>query len=355
MNLPAKSLLAAAAALVLAAPILAQQRGAARLPAECRAEIVQLCGTDRAQMRTCLREKAADLTEPCRAALRERIMARRGGQDGTLRRQAQGAGIGAFASARPDSTVVYGPHPRQQVDVFTPADAVGDAGLVVFVHGGGWSMGSHKLVQAKPAHFKERGFVFASAGYRVLPDAPVETQAADLGAALRALRGQAESGGFDPGRIVLIGHSAGAHLAALVASDPQYAGEAFDAIRGVVLLDGAGYDVAAAVARPSMELPTLYRDVFGEDPARHRALSPITHAGGRDAPHWLALHVAGREASTAQSEALVAALRKAGRDAASVAIAGTDHGRMNRELGTPAGAAQTEAVDAFLARVLGQA
>jgi acetyl esterase/lipase len=341
MTRAATFLFAAATAVALAAPILAQEREA-RLAPECRAEIAKLCGTDRTRMQACLRERIGDLSEPCGTALRDRVAAQRGGGL---------AGPGAYASARVSSTVIYGDHPRQQVDVFTPDDTVGDAPLVVFVHGGGWSFGNHKLVQAKPDHFKAQGYVFASAGYRVLPDAPVEQQAADLGAALRALRGQADSGGFDPARIVLIGHSAGAHLAALVATDPQYAGDAFAAIRGVVLLDGAGYDVAPAVARPTMALPTLYRDVFGSDPARHKALSPLTHVGGRDAANWLALYVAERAESQAQSVALIAALTKAGASAQAAAITGTDHGRMNRELGTEAGAAQTQAVDAFLKRV----
>ena len=347
MKAVTKALLAAAATAALAAPILAQQRGGERLPPECREEIIQLCGSDRAQLRTCLREKYAELSETCSAQLRERMAARRGGGQGA------GGGMGQYASAKISSTVVYGQDARQQVDLYTPDDAVGDAPLVVFVHGGGWQIGNRSLVQAKPQHFKEAGYVFASAGYRLLPDAPVEQQAADLGAALKALRAQAETGGFDPDTIVLMGHSAGAHLAALVASDPQYAGDAFGAIRGVVLLDGAGYDVMTAAATPTMELPTLYKDVFGTDPARQKALSPITHVGGKDAPHWLALYVAERPGSKMQSEALMGALAKAGKDASAVAITGTDHGRMNRELGTEAGKAQTEAVDAFLKRVLG--
>ena len=347
MKAVTKALLAAAATAALAAPILAQQRGGERLPPECREEIMQLCGSDRAQLRTCLREKYAELSETCSAQLRERMAARRGGGQGA------GGGMGQYASAKISSTVVYGQDARQQVDLYTPDDAVGDAPLVVFVHGGGWQIGNRSLVQAKPQHFKEAGYVFASAGYRLLPDAPVEQQAADLGAALKALRAQAETGGFDPDTIVLMGHSAGAHLAALVASDPQYAGDAFGAIRGVVLLDGAGYDVMTAAATPTMELPTLYKDVFGTDPARQKALSPITHVGGKDAPHWLALYVAERPGSKMQSEALMGALAKAGKDASAVAITGTDHGRMNRELGTDAGKAQTEAVDAFLKRVLG--
>lgn len=351
MKTAAKALLALSAAAVLATPILAQRRGGERLPPECREEIMKLCGTDRTKIRTCLREKYAELSEGCAATLRERMQERRGAGEGA------GAGLGAragqYGSGKVSSTVVYGEHLRQQVDVYTPDDAVGDAPLVVFIHGGGWQIGNRSMVQAKPQHFKDQGYVFASAGYRLLPDAPVEQQAADIGAALRALRGQAESGGFDPDKIVLMGHSAGAHLAALVATDPQYAGDAFGAIRGVVLLDGAGYDVVEAAARPSMELPTLYKDVFGSDPARQKALSPITHVGGKDAAHWIALYVAERPGSKAQSEALAGALAKAGKDASAVAITGTDHGRMNRELGTEAGKAQTEAVDAFLKRVFG--
>jgi acetyl esterase/lipase len=357
MKTATKALLALSAAAVLASPILAQQRrGGERLPAECREEIMKLCGSDRAQMRTCLREKYAELSEGCAASLRERMQGQRGegaAQRGPGMGARAGAGAGAYASAKVSSTVVYGDHLRQQVDVYTPDDAVGDAPLVVFVHGGGWQIGNRSMVQAKPQHFKDQGYVFASAGYRLLPDAPVEQQAADIGAALRALRAQAESGGFDPDRIVLMGHSAGAHLAALVASDPTYAGDAFGAIRGVVLLDGAGYDVVKAAATPTMELPTLYKDVFGSDPARQKALSPITHVGGKDAPHWLALYVAQRPGSKAQSEALTGALAKAGKDARAVGIEGTDHGGMNRDLGTEAGKAQTEAVDAFLKKVFG--
>lgn len=355
MNTATKALIAAAAVAVLATPILAQQRGGARLPAECREEIVKLCGTDRTAMRTCLREKYAELSDGCQTALRERMGTRAGQRDGAGARRGPGAGGGMaqFASQRVSSTVIYGAHDRQQVDVYTPDDAVGDAPLVVFIHGGGWSIGNRSMVQAKPQHFKDAGYVFASAGYRLLPDSPVEQQAADIGAALQALRGQAEAGGFDPDRIVLMGHSAGAHLAALVATDPSYAEEAFGAIRGVVLLDGAGYDVPAAMATPTLEMPNLYRDVFGTDPARQKALSPITHVGGKDAAQWLALYVAERPNSRVQSEALMAALAKAGARAEAVAIPGTDHGRMNRELGTEAGKTQTEAVDAFLARVLG--
>lgn len=263
----------------------------------------------------------------------------------------RGRGLGRYASARVSGTVLYGGDLRQQVDIYGSPDAVGDALLVFYIHGGGWRIGNHKLVQDKPAHFTGEGHVFASAGYRLLPEAPVETQAADLGEALRAVRAQAADYGFDPDAIVLMGHSAGAHLAALLATDPRYAGDAFGAIRGVVLVDGAGYDVPLAIATPETEVPNIYRDAFGSDPARHKALSPITHVGGRDAPDWLILHVAERATATRQAENFAAALRKAGRRVERVPLAGSTHSRINREIGTEAGAEQTQAIDAFLARM----
>lgn len=262
-------------------------------------------------------------------------------------------GLGRYGSGRVSGTVIYGPHQRQQVDLYRPDDALGDAPLIIYIHGGGWSAGNHKMVDAKPAHFVGQGYVFASAGYRVLPDASVEEQAADLGEALRAVRTQAVDYGFDPDRIVLIGHSAGAHLAALLASDPKYAGDAFGAIRGAVLVDGGGYDIALALTMPEMEAPLLYRDVFGQDAARHKALSPLYHVGGRDASHWLLLHLATRPATTRQAGLMADALRKAGRTAEVFALEGSTHMRINREIGTPAGEQQTAVIDDFLAKALG--
>jgi acetyl esterase/lipase len=351
MNRTTATIAALLAGTLAATPILAQQQRAGRLSEDCRKELMALCyevdETDRAAFRTCLRERRADIPEECKAELRARIEAR--GRAGALETRPEGLRPAAKATR----SVLYGEDSRQQVDVYEPEGAVDPLPLVLFVHGGAWRMGSHERVQVKPAHLNAQGYYFASTGYRLVPNVTVDQQAEDIGAALRALRGQASAIGFDADRIVLMGHSAGAHLAALVATDPKYAGDAFEAIRGVVLLDGAGYDVKAQMAQAAPETWQIYFNAFTADEAVQEALSPITHVGGRDAAHWLALHVEDREASAVQARALVARLRAAGAEAEAMAIGGTDHGRMNRELGTEAGEAQTRAVDAFLARVLG--
>ncbi len=341
MNRFAKTLAAGLAAALIATPILAQ-RGGDRPSRECVREIVELCGRDRSQMRSCLQEKVSELSESCAAEVKKRAQERRGNRGGS---QAQ-----FQPTAKSDRTIIYGQHQRQQIDVYEPADAVDELPLILFIHGGGWSFGNHKTtVQSKPKHFNEAGYYFASTGYRVLPDAPVEDQAKDIGAAIQALRGQASAIGFDPDRIVLMGHSAGAHLAALVSTDPQYAGDAFAAIKAVVLLDSGAYEIATSIASAEPRSLNLYRNVFGEDPARQAALSPVTHVGGADAPAWLALYVEERAKTKEQAQVLVRALNEAGAQAEAVAISNTDHGRLNREIGTDAGTQQTQAVDRFLA------
>lgn len=337
---------------LIAMPALAQAQD--RPSRACMQEVRELCASggsrDRSRIRACVQEKFSQLSDSCAAELRERMQQR---QERQPQREGSAQTQSYQSNARVSRTVVFGEHQRQQVDIYEPEGAVDDLPLILFVHGGGWRMGDNAYVHAKPAYFTGRDYFFASTGYRLLPDHPVEEQAADIGAAVQALRGQASSIGFDANQIILMGHSAGAHLAALVASDPSYAGEAFDAIRGVVLLDGAGYDIAANMADASPRGFQLYNNVFGQEAARQAALSPVTHVGGRDAPNWLALYVEERENARVQAQMLVNGLVEAGANASALAIAGTDHGRMNRELGTEAGAAQTEAVDAFLAALVG--
>lgn len=320
-----------------------QRNGADRPSRQCVREIVKLCGPDRAQIPACLSEKGTDLSTPCQAELRERMK---------QRQQAKQPAAQPFVPAmRPARSVLFGDHQRQRIDIYEPDGAVENLPMVLFVHGGAWRMGNHTNVQVKPRHFGDQDIYFASTGYRLLPETPVEDQARDVGLAVQALVGQARVIGFDPERLVIMGHSAGAHLAALVATDPQYAGEAFDAIRGVILLDGAGYDIAQNIEDAEYQSRLVYEDAFGYDGLRHRALSPLTHVGGPDAPHWLALYVEQRTIAKKQSELLVGKLIENGQSATAMAIADTDHGRMNREIGTAPGAAQTRAIDAFLAAI----
>jgi len=345
----ALSLSALAATAMIAAPLFAQQQG--RISRECRQEVVKLCGRDRSKIPSCLQERASELSEACKAEVRERMGQGRGRPE-QQRKDGERQTQRPYQAPTPvTQSILYGSHIRQQVNIYKPDDAVDDLPVILFVHGGGWSMGDNQYVQRKPGYYTDAGYIFASTGYRLIPEVAVEDQAADVGAAVRALVGQASAVGIDAERIVIMGHSAGAHLAALVASDPSYAGDAFSAIKGVVLLDGGGYDIATHMSEARPRSWQVYDTAFGNNPARQAALSPVTHVGGKDAPNWLALYVEERDISRKQAQVLVNGLIEAGASASAMPILDTDHSRMSRELGTEAGAQQTEVVDAFLAMV----
>ena len=93
---------------------------------------------------------------------------------------------------------------------------------MIWVHGGAWQIGDKAQVQAKPKAFNERGYVLVSVNYRFHPAVTYKEQAGDIAQAIRWVNDHAREHGGDPGRVFLMGHSAGAHLAALVGTDGRY-------------------------------------------------------------------------------------------------------------------------------------
>ena len=282
--------------------------------------------------------------------LRERLAARKAGQqtDANVPR-----------AARPQ-TLSYGSDPLQQLDIYKAQGVKGKAPLVLFVHGGGWKRGNKDVAASRyaPAHYTGLGYAYASINYRLVPDHTVEDQARDVAHALKALLDRADALGIDRNRVVITGHSAGAHLVALVGTDEQYlrsAGLSFADIDGVLPNDGAAYDVPAQMKQSGKFMMKTYEQAFGTDPARQRALSPTLHARAPNAPAFLLIHVQ-RKDGVAQAKELEAALRRAGttverRDFPGEGLQG--HAEINRQLGNPDYAA-TPVVDAWLKQVFGR-
>lgn len=308
---------------------LAQQRGG-RMPHECRQPLVELCrgSPDR---RTCIVNALPNLPENCRKAISD---------NATARAPALPAGFTEHS---------YGSDERQKLDLGLPQNARGKSPVLLFVHGGGWSIGDKRQgAAAKGEHFLGQGWAFATTNYRLVPEATVEQQAADIASAIAFLRRQP---GIDPDRIVIMGHSAGAHLAALVGTDERYlkaAGVPMSAVTGVILLDGAGYDVGQQMADKGNRVMSAYEAAFGKDPKRQAALSPATYTAAPNVASWLILPVASRADSTAQSEALAARLRSGGSSATVSPQQGKSHRTLNQELGTANDPATAE-VDRYLA------
>lgn len=256
-----------------------------------------------------------------------------------------------FAKEKLSSEYKYGLDPAQEVD-FYPLVGKPQARLLVFVHGGGWVIGDKAIgTRNKPAFYHQLGFAFASVNYRLLPKTKSQEnstlspneQASDVAAAVGYLRNNAAQLGFDPNNMVLMGHSAGAHLAALVSANPYYlemVGVPMSAVKGAVLLDGAGYDVnrqmdaIANSGRKNRLAARLYESAFGLDPKVRLELSPIAHARQPNVASWLILHVAGREDSRDQSEALANELNLNGSNAVVLAVPNSSHRSVNQDAGS---------------------
>lgn len=257
------------------------------------------------------------------------------------------------------AVLAYGSDPAQSLNLWLPKDPSGPVPLVLFVHGGGWQRGSKDNATGrwKAGHYPAQGYAFASIDYRLVPAATVEQQAADVAAALRLLIDKSGSLGIDSRRIVIMGHSAGAHLVALVGTDERYlkgAGLSFRDLAGVIPIDGAAYDVPAQMADGPKMMQGTYSQAFGTDPARQRSLSPTLQAAAPNAPRFLLVHVQ-RPDGVRQAEALAQALKTAGTSAELGSFPGEGlmgHMEINRRLGDP-DYAPTTAVDTWLKRAFG--
>ncbi|ABD27118.1 Esterase/lipase/thioesterase [Novosphingobium aromaticivorans DSM 12444] len=291
--------------------------------------------------------------------LRERMGDRAGQRgDGQHGDGQHGDRQGARTRATGAKTLSYGGDPLQVLDLWVPKAAKA-APLVLYVHGGGWKRGSKDTAMgnALPGHLVQQGYAFASINYRLVPAATVEQQAQDVAQALAYLLGKAGALGIDRSRVVIMGHSAGAHLVALVGTDEQYlrgAGLSLADIDGVIPNDGAAYDVPAQMRQAGRMMMDTYKQAFGTDPARQKALSPTFHAAAPNAPRFLLLHVQ-RKDGVAQAEALGAALRRGGTSVEFGSFPGTGlqgHAEINRKLGEPDYAA-TPVMDRWLKATFG--
>ncbi len=214
--------------------------------------------------------------------------------------------------AHPWRTLRYGGDPAAAVDFFPAADPA-PAPLHVFVHGGYWQELSRRESAFAAPGFLRRGAAFAAVGYGLAPAYRVADMVTMVRQALRMLLDAAPGLGVDPGRVVVSGSSAGAHLAAMALADPDLA----QRLAGAVLLSGI-YDLAPITR-------TYVNDPLGLDADAARALSPL-HLLGKPLPP-LVVARGGAETSefARQHDELVAALSAAGAEVTDLVVDGCDH------------------------------
>jgi arylformamidase len=215
--------------------------------------------------------------------------------------------------------------------------------VVVMIHGGGWRTGDKGNVsqgRQKASFFTGHGFVYVSVNYRLSPAVQHPAHVEDVAKALAWIFDHIANYGGDPKRIFLMGHSAGAHLAALVTADEDYLnklGKSPAMLSGVILLDSAGYDIPRNLDDFSdSPLPRpIYEGAFGKDRQTWIQASPVQYVKpGKILPPFLVFHT-DRKPSEAISREFVGALQKAKTPAAAVLAKGKSHRTINRDIGMP--------------------
>ncbi len=292
------------------------------------------------------------------ASVQAQTTAHNGGRLRALIAQKQAAAAPAVLAAGVQriADVPYGADPAQRMDVYVPtspttgtnslvASAV-RAPVIFMVHGGGWRHGDKamgRVVQEKVNRWVPKGFILISINYRMLPDAPVAVQERDVQAALMAAQQRAGTWGGDPSRFILMGHSAGSHLVALLnARAPQALREGAWPWLGTVSLDSAMMNVPARMRAP--HLP-LYDDAFGTDPAYWVAMSPLHQWTAGAPPMQMVCSAQRADDPCQQSDAMARHVRNQG-GRAEVLPQDLDHGEINAQLGLDSD--YTRAVEAFM-------
>ena len=211
--------------------------------------------------------------------------------------------------------------------------------VMIYVHGGGWYRGAKSRVDFKPAAYNAHGFAFVSINYRLYPDNTISDQMADVAAAIAWVKNNIAQYGGDPNRIFLMGHSAGAHLVSLVATDESYLaaeGLSLSDLRGVIAMDTQAYDINTLLLNMPETNGQVYRTVFGDDPENWKKFSPITYiAPGQNIPPFFIIYTGEKPGRSELSNMFKESLERAGIPTAIQPAVEKTHGEVNSQFGKP--------------------
>lgn len=223
----------------------------------------------------------------------------------------------------------YGDHPRQRLDVYEPDGEARDKPVVVFFYGGRWSSGERAGFKFVAQALTSRGYVAMVPDYRLYPEVRFPDFVEDGALATAWAHDHAADYGGDPARLFLMGHSAGAHIAAMLATDERY----LQAVRG-----SQGWLAGMiGMAGPYEFLPITaadLKDTFGPEEA-WPASQPVNFVDGSEPP-MLLMHGADDTTVHAEdSEILADRVNAAGGQAALELYPGIGHIRLIGNLALP--------------------
>jgi arylformamidase len=230
------------------------------------------------------------------------------------------------------------------LDIYAPKSAK-NAPVMIMIHGGGWQGGdksNRKLNENKIPFFNQNGFVYVSINYRLSPAIKHPGHIEDVAEAIAWVHEKINKYSGDKDKLFVMGHSSGAHLAALVAIDERRLKvhkKDLSILKGVILLDGAGYNIPFQMKGSDSVggiLGDMYLNAFTNDEKIQIDASPIFQIKkGTKIPPFLIFTAGGRRASVMQSTNLVKALIDAGGKAETINDPSKVHATINSQFGLP--------------------
>jgi len=234
------------------------------------------------------------------------------------------AGLAA-RSVRVEWDLAYGPDPFQQLDIWLPEQPQG-APVLLFIHGGAFRNGHKEWIGAHAPSVTAAGAILVSPNYRLTPAVRVADVIADCFAALAWVHGNIAARGGDPDRILVGGHSAGAHLAGMLAlrqTDLAARNIPADAIRACLPVSGVFNGVLDELGPDS--IMRRFHEQFFASPAEAAAATAFTHLPGATVPFHVAYGEHEPADLIADNRRLVADLSRAGTLIGMDLFAGADH------------------------------
>lgn len=247
------------------------------------------------------------------------------------------------------------------LDIYSPArESCEPIPIVVWVHGGAWAIGDKGNGMAnKVSLVNGLGMLLVSVNYRLSPSTPstdpdrvmYPDHPTDVGIALAWIRNHGDEHGGDVNKLAILGHSAGAHLVALVATDQSFLenqGEDLASVRCVGSFDTEGYDVPEALSTASAQQTAILENAFGTDPGVQANASPIHHVtAGKGIPPFL-IATRGDVTRKALQESFRQALSDAGVSATMIDATGLSHEEVQDHIGAPGDTLMTPPIVDFL-------
>ena len=229
--------------------------------------------------------------------------------------------------------------PRQRLNLFLPTGGGAEKPFVVFVHGGNWDGGDRNLKVGGADVYNNIGRYLAARGigaavisYRLLPEVTWREQVADVATAVRWMNAHGKDYGGTSACVFVMGHSAGAQLAARVALDPEVHTGTPPSVCGVIGVSGAAYDLTDEPTYAINDDLDWYAERFGGTPGWREAASPIRFVrrdSRRPLPPFLLLYAGGEgRALQRQSQLMHSALLAAGVSSSLVVVPGESHSRI---------------------------